>query len=345
MKNRTRHTLRLIGFRSTIGLLFLLLALASTESPVWADGKLRRASQAIRKHQPVKPSQSKSKPKRERDEGDDKRDDRRETSRPSRRNNSRGHRHRRPRNSSGLVFISSHRTCPPPVIVPQVCHPIVPPPIVVEQPAQAPYPVYEPTVDITAPIESGPVTELQPPVVEEVIIEEISEVEFGGDWFHTDASRLWAAIGTDFDGITEGGLGLHLQDAGGLGLETSVMTLRESTSVYRDHLWIGDVNLVYELLARGDVRGRIGVGVNWLSDAWGGAAGFNLTAGLDFRLTDRVLLAMEGDLGSLGDADFFHGRINLARRFDRCELMLGMDHYDIGGGGITSLFTGLQLRF
>ena len=70
-----------------------------------------------------------------------------------------------------------------------------------------------------------------------------------------------------------------------------------------------------------------------------------LTAGFDLRLTDRVILSAEGDLGNLGDADFLHGRINLARRFESCELMLGADYYDIGGAVVNSFFTGIMFRF
>ncbi len=179
------------------------------------------------------------------------------------------------------------------------------------------------------------------------MVQEISidRAALRNDWFQTDTSRLWALIGSDFDGVTIGGLGLAIQSPSSLGLDASVMTLRESTEFYRDHFWIGDVSLMYEVVPRGDFRGRLGLGVNWLSDAWGGAAGFNLTAGADLRLTERVLLSAEGDLGNLGDADYFHGRINLARRFEKTELMLGVDHFNIGGAEITNFFTGLQFRF
>jgi len=192
-------------------------------------------------------------------------------------------------------------------------------------------PVYE-------SVASLPVNEIHPigQVVEHVVLE---------DWFQNQTSTLWATIGSDFDGITSGGLGARLQAPGSFGLESSVMTLRESFDGYRNHLWIGDVNLTYEILNRQNVRGRVGLGVNWLNDAWGGEAGFNLTAGIDLRLTDRVTLALEGDVGNLGDADFFHARVNAARRFENVELMLGVDHFNIGGTEVNSVFTGMQLRF
>jgi hypothetical protein len=63
------------------------------------------------------------------------------------------------------------------------------------------------------------------------------------------------------------------------------------------------------------------------------------------RLTHRLTLSAEGDFGNLGDADFLHGRVNLARRFESCELMLGVDHYNFGGAEVNSVYTGVQLRF
>ena len=171
------------------------------------------------------------------------------------------------------------------------------------------------------------------------------EETIGRDWFYETASKVWATVGSDFDNITAGGIGLNLQVPGSIGLDGSVVTLRESVDDIRNHLWIGDVNLVYELLTAGNLRGRVGIGVNWLNDALGTEAGVNLTASFDLRLTNRLLLAAEGDLGNLGDADFFHGRVNFAFRFDACEWLLGLDHFNVGGAEVNNVFTGLQFRF
>lgn len=361
MESKSSRVVATVPARKTalVGMLITVMICFIT-SPLLADGKLRRVSSSARKHavkDSPKPATKNQKQRpggsRQRNPSNENDSDRHESGHDDRNHASNrrkiqhgSHRRQGRSRSSGFFFVSAAPHCPP-VIAPCPASRVVSAqPIIVSRPSsiEAPYPVYDSAVVLeeTSIIAQPEFVPDETPLVEQVVF---PEPDLGSDWFQSDASRIWAQVGSDFDGITNGGLGLHLQDYGGLGLESSVMTLRESTEAYRDHLWIGDVNLVYEVLARGDVRGRIGLGVNWLSDAWGGEAGFNLTAGFDFRLSERTLLSAEGDLGSLGDADYLHGRLHLARRFERTELMLGVDHFDIGGAVITSFFTGVQFHF
>ena len=158
--------------------------------------------------------------------------------------------------------------------------------------------------------------------------------------------RLTAVGGTDFDGIAMGSFGLLLQIPGGLGIDTSVTMLRESGSDFRDHLHLGDVNLVYEPISTELFRMRIGAGVNWLGDAYGGDAGFNMTCGFDWKLTDRLLATGEFDFGSIGDTDLTRALLSLGRALSAStEWTVGYDFIDIGGVTIGSGFTGLRFRF
>jgi opacity protein-like surface antigen len=293
-----------------------------------SGGKLRRAKTAVHdKPAPEsKPNRKKlpSREERHKNESDqhDSRDDR-DDKRNSRRNRNRGRQH----DAGFRFFLNSapSRAYLPTRVV--ACSLDAPAPLIVHQ--APPQTVYETVV--IEPVESP------------IVVSDSHEI--GNDWFDFKTSKFWAVVGSDFDGITAGGLGLLLQAPGSFGLDSSVMMLRESGVDYRDHLWLGDVNLVYEVLSRGDIRGRVGLGVNWLSDSWGAESGLNLTAGVDMRLTHRLTLSAEGDFGNLGDADFLHGRVNLARRFESCELMLGVDHYNFGGAEVNSVYTGVQLRF
>lgn len=374
MEYKTRT---LSGLPSCLILPLAIVALSVffTGSTVHADGKLRRVKEAVRKHEfkpSPKPEPNRDSRNEQRDNSESRRrddsnhdDDQHRNDNQSGRNSHRTHRSQQQNHGSGspsFVFVSQPRPYIEPVVIPVSTGPICPSQhhVIVQQPTpiQSGFdqPVYESVVydpppltavkpvpqAIGAPMVEPYSIELQEPASEEIVFEGNG---IGLDWFSTNTSRFWATIGSDFDGITTVGLGLHLQSLGSLGLDGSVTTLRESTEYYRDHIWIGDVNLVYEVLARGDVRGRVGLGVNWLSDSWGAEAGFNLTAGVDLRLTDRVLISAEGDVGNLGDADFFHGRVNLARRFETCEWMLGVDHYNIGGAEVNSFFTGILYRF
>ena len=277
---------------------------------------------------------------------------------PSVRQGNRSHRGRPPVSRRRAVRPSrpARRCQPDPVFV------VTPAPVVVHQPVITPVvhsePVFlpqEPTWVAPAPRPTT-IVPAQPPVPATLPSQAFSEPQSVldnrpvqpvnyFDNFNDSAATLWATLGSDFDDFTRGDFGFRLQPRGGLGIETSVTNLREDFYGMRDHIWLGDVNVTYEAITRGDVRGRIGIGVNWINDGWGSSAGFNLTAGVDVRLNENWLLVSEADLGSLGDADYFHGRISLNRRFGGVEWATGLDHLDIGGVDITTGFTGIQFRF
>ena len=344
----------------TFVLSFIFTAILISQNDCLAQGKLRRVSNAVRKHQSAPKSQPirkekpprKEKPRHEekpRHDKDSNAPDNRDRITRGGRNNNRNNirkknrknlRNNQRHNHGSVIFVS-----PPTVYSQPIVEAIVEPVFV---------PVHQTSI-VEAPVPViGRDSVILPPAVEhEIIVDEpiiesspiVVDDSIGRDWFYDTPSRFWATIGSDFDGITTGGIGINFQSPGSIGLDGSIMRLRESTENYRDHLWIGDVNLLYEVLATDHVRGRIGVGINWLNDAWGSESGFNLAAGLDVRLTNRLLLQTEGDVGSLGDADYFHGRVNLATRLDSCELLLGVDHFNIGGTELNIVFTGIQFRF
>ena len=166
-----------------------------------------------------------------------------------------------------------------------------------------------------------------------------------GAWFDWGL-RLTAIGGTDFDDIGFGGIGLLLQNPRGIGIDTSVSLLRESGMTFRDHLYLGDVNLVYEPVISRDLRLRVGIGINWLADSIGGEAGFNMTSGFDWKLGSRWIATGEIDFGTVGDADLLHTQISLGRRLNESvEWTVGYDYKDIGGPTIGAAFTGLRFRF
>ena len=158
--------------------------------------------------------------------------------------------------------------------------------------------------------------------------------------------RLTAVGATDFDQITQGNFGLLLQVPKGIGLDTSVTLLRESGQGFRDNLYFGDVNFVFEPIYSEYFRFRIGVGVNWLGDSFGSDSGVNFTAGFDCRLTERTIATGEIDFGTIGQTDITHAQISLGRAISqRTEWTVGYDRLEIGGTDINSIFTGLRFRF
>ncbi len=237
-------------------------------------------------------------------------------------------RNSRYRRQPGFAFGVSHsfNACPPPIVVHETyIQPVTPVPVYPPQSAL----ILDPVPESIAPAPSF----------------ESGNLPIGDDWFQDTSSRFSATIGSDFDDLSQVGFGLLLQSPHSIGLDLSVATLRENGMNFRDHLWLGDANVVVECIRTPNFRGRIGVGVNWLGATGYSNSGFNLTAGLDWKLNSRLSIFGEGDIGSLGDADFWHTRLGLSRQLDRAEWVTGVDHYDIGGENLHTLFTGLQFRF
>lgn len=191
------------------------------------------------------------------------------------------------------------------------------------------------------------------PVVEPIPINAISEQvvdqdpglggEFFSDPFRTSVLRSTIWYGAGVDDISQGGFDLLLQVPGSLGLEGSIRNVRERG--FSDHIWLGDLNLVFEPINTNRVRIRAGVGLNFLSDFYGGETGLNLTVGFDSRLTSRLIMAGEFDYGNLGASDYTHGQISLGYRLQRSELVVGYDHIDLGGVDLQSPFIGLRFRY
>ena len=254
--------------------------------------------------------------------------DRQQRQRSSQRNQGR-HRGR----SSGFSFGSVWVSNPAPVhVVHHHVATIETDPVIIAEPQ----PVYESVIE---PVDQALAVIAPQTAIGETYFENVPDF----DW----AARLSALGGTDFADITQGSLGLLIQPRGGLGIDTSVTMFRESGMNFRDHLYLGDVNLTFEpALASDQIRMRIGAGVNWLGDSFGGDAGFNMTGGLDWKLSERWLVTGEIDFGTIGDTDLIHAQVSLGRALSKqTELTFGYNYHDIGGVTIGSAFTGLRFRF
>ena len=273
-----------------------------------AQGRLSRVRDAVRRHDPPRPHQT-----RDDDDHDDHHHESKKKKRKKRHRSRHGH-HHCPGFSLNLFYDDC---CPPPVV-------------------EHVY-IYEPAPLILAQSPTPPPDLIPgPPVVVDSI---------GDCYFACWKGRITAFFGTDFDGLSQGTLGLLLQRPGGFGIDTSVNMFRESGMSFRDHLWIGDFNVVYEVINTGNFRARLGGGLNWLGDHYGGEAGGNLTMSADWQLNHDWVLTGEVDLGSLGDTDLFHGQLSIGRQIGQAEWTFGYDYYDIGGTSLNGVFTGLRFRF
>ncbi|MEZ6114963.1 MAG: hypothetical protein R3C28_00070 [Pirellulaceae bacterium] len=179
-----------------------------------------------------------------------------------------------------------------------------------------------------------------PSPAQSIVIPEIA-------WTDTWNARFRADYGGDFDQLSRFGFDFLAVADRSFGIDTSVnMNWEELSPFDRDHLWLGDVNLVYELVHTQRFKGRAGAGVQWLADSYGGEAGFNLTLGVDWQIAKRLIATGEVDLGTLGAAEHFHTKATLGYALgDNVEWFASYDHRDIGGVVIDGVSTGLGFRF
>lgn len=334
----------------------ILIKIVLIATPVFGQGRLSGIRNEVRRTESKPPTKKEAKPRkrptsseanhRDDDHNDDRDDHRHDTGRRNshRHDHHRGNRHHRSRRPRPRVSFFSCPT-PPQVIHTREIHLIEPAPVLV--PTMPVDPMHTPLVVPQAPM--GEVTlDAQPyqSVVEPIHVAEV-ESAIGDEVFVSEfanwGARVTAWYGGGVDDISQGNLSFLFQSPGSLGLDGNVRTVREKG--FSDHLWLGDLNVVYEPVLTDDFRFRIGAGFNWLADSWGSDFGFNLTAGFDSQLSERWILGGEVDLGNLGSSDYLHAQLSLAYQLQRAELVVGFDHTNIGSIDLNSPFAGVRFRF
>ncbi len=219
------------------------------------------------------------------------------------------------------TVVEEHHYYAEPVVLPQSTYEVVPAePVVLHA---EPVPVTEPPIAIaTQEVVADPFDDLPPFQIR-------FEIDYAAD--EADVSRS--------------GFGLLLNATGGLGIDTGVRMFQERDADFRDHLWMGDFNVVYELFPTQFSRTRAGIGLNWLADRYGSEGGFNMTLGTDL-FAGPMTFTGEVDLGNLGEADLFHGRLTAAiRQGENLEWFAGYDYLDVGGTEIRGVVGGMRFRF
>lgn len=254
---------------------------------------------------------------------------------PSERNRRHDHRPRRRTPRFGASF-SWHRSfCPPPVVQHVHIH-SVPPSMPDPNPVIEPIPVPSidaPIVGMAEPVEYGPA--VSDPYHDSVLPNY-------SDW----NVRLALEYAVPLDDVSHVGSEIILRTPSGWGLDTRFNLKFENWDPnFRDHLWTGDVNLTYDVLRLPNFHLRAGLGVNWLADSVAGEAGLNLMMGSEWRPHQNVIVSSYLGVGTVGDADLFHGRLTTGYVMNRAEVFTGIDHYQVGGEEINTLLTGLRFRF
>ncbi len=113
----------------------------------------------------------------------------------------------------------------------------------------------------------------------------------------------------------------------------------------RDHLQLGDCNLVYRFAQSDWAEFRAGLGVNWMGDCSGADLGFNFTYGADFYPRKPWCLSSTVQCGTLGHAGLLRFRTTAGIVFHGVEPYAGYEYTDIGRTHWNALVAGLRFRF
>lgn len=157
--------------------------------------------------------------------------------------------------------------------------------------------------------------------------------------------RLSTEYGTDFGDLSRIGAHLLVDTSSRFGVETEWNQWIEASPVGDDSLATGDFNLIYRFAQHERVQFRSGLGLNWLADAGRGDIGFNFTYGVDVFPAQPLTLSAVLDVGSLGDALYFHGRSTVGVVWGPAEIFTGYDYQRIGRVNLQGLVAGVQVWF
>lgn len=166
----------------------------------------------------------------------------------------------------------------------------------------------------------------------------------------SDVSRDWAGrlsfdTGVNFDDLYSLNGRLQLEHQNRWGLDASWSTLNERVPGGRDHMTLGDANVVFRFAQRDSAQFYTGIGLNWLADTGDFDAGFNFTYGADWFPTDPIVVSSSIDLGNLGGATLFRSRTTIGAMIDRFEIYSGFDYLNVEGVDIPTGIAGLRLWY
>lgn len=149
--------------------------------------------------------------------------------------------------------------------------------------------------------------------------------------------------GSDFRGLERTGVGLVVEHASRLVIDTTWSRWTEDVSSGTDDLDLGDANLCYRFACNDYAAFRAGAGVNWLDDDGGSEAGFNVTYAVDFLPGSPLTAGMEVDVGTVGEASQFHFRAALGAVLGPAEGFASWDRFDFGDTELDSFNLGVRL--
>ena len=149
----------------------------------------------------------------------------------------------------------------------------------------------------------------------------------------------------NFDDVDRLGAHLRISTTSRFDFETNWNSFTEETPAGRDHLTLGDVDVLFRFAQTDVLQFRSGLGANWLDDRQGAYAGFNFRYGVEWYPVRPLAIKSLIDLGEIGKAGMVHARITVGALWHRWEIFTGYDFRQIGDVHVDGPLAGLLFRF
>lgn len=160
------------------------------------------------------------------------------------------------------------------------------------------------------------------------------------------SARLSIEDGNDFNGLNRANGRFMLETSSGFGFLTSWNHFYERLNGGKhDQFVIGDFNAIYSWGWGSACTFRWGLGARVLTDCGRDDWGFNFHLGGDFFPVRPVIVSLDSDFGTLGDAGVAHGRLTVGVIHRGWEIFGGYDAMAIGGTTLHGPLIGLRLWF
>jgi hypothetical protein len=156
------------------------------------------------------------------------------------------------------------------------------------------------------------------------------------------SARALVEYGSNYDDLQTVGTRLQLDfPVWRASIDTSWNTYYEELASGTDELALGDANLVFRFAQASHTVWRSGIGINWLADNHTDV-GFNFTYGFDVLPVHPFVWSTEFDVGKLGHAMLFRGRITVGAQWLEGELYTGFEYVDVDDANLPSMLFGFR---
>lgn len=152
--------------------------------------------------------------------------------------------------------------------------------------------------------------------------------------------------GNDFCCLNRARFKIRFESSGGFGIQSRFNFYTEHLQGNRtDNLFLNTTDLLFRFISEEELLMYIGVGFHVLNDDIDTNLGVNLTFGVDVFPVKPFVISLVVDIGSIDEAEIFHGRATFGVLLNRWEIFAGYDFRSFGGVQLYGPLGGLRFWF